>query len=218
MASPQDRALTYSLSLGFILIALFAVSIYWKGRPQRQQAIQERRSADALVQSVLQSAPVTGADEAAVLLVDFGDFQCPTCKQASAIVQEALAKRPGIARHAWIHAYNSENHPAAEGAAIASQCAHQQGLFWPFHDLLFQEQDKLSPLLYNQIAQTLKLDKTAFQACLSDTKIRDRVRAHAQFASRQGITEVPYLLINDQPVAYPFTAGDLIKLIDQASS
>lgn len=215
---PQNRAVSLVLILGFVVIALFFLTQFWKGRPQRQLAIQERRTAETLVQTVLQSAPVEGNENAKILLMEYGDFECPSCKESAALIQQALGKRPNLVRHAWIHAFSSQAHPASESAAVASQCANQQGKFWPFHDLLFQEQDKLAPLLYNQIAQTLKLDMTAFQACLATSLIRDQVTAHTQFSVRQGITDVPYVVINDRPVPYPFTVDQLLTFIDQASS
>lgn len=213
-SQPRDRALTNILRLGFVVVILFAVSIYWKGRPLQKQIREEQRANDALVSTVLASAPVTGNESANVLLIEFGDFQCPYCKQTSSVVTQALAKRPLQVRRAWIHAYNAELHPEAESAAIASQCAHQQGAFWPFHDLLFAQQDNLSPLLYNQIAQELKLDMTAFHSCSADTATRDLVRAHNQFAGRQGVSEVPYLLINEQPLQGEISLQALDELLN----
>lgn len=212
----QDRAISYILRFGFLVIVLFAVSMYLRGSADRQKAADQNQADTALLQTVGQNAPVGGAsDPNAIRIVEFGDFQCPTCKEASAVVSQVMAKHPGKIQRVWIHAFSTETHQEAENAAIAAQCAHRQGRFWDFHDLLFQQQDALSALLYNQIAQTLKLNVDQFRACLGDTAVRDIVRADQEFATRQGVTSVPYILVNDTPVEGDITLDKIEALVKQ---
>ena len=85
---------------------------------------------------------VRGPAEAPVTLVEYGDFECPYCGRAEAIIRELLADF-GDVRYVWRNLPLSDVHPGADLAAEAAEAAAAQGEFWKMHDLLLEHQGKL---------------------------------------------------------------------------
>jgi protein-disulfide isomerase len=81
-------------------------------------------------------------------------------------------------------------------AAIASLCARDQDAYWPYHDKLFDNQEKLGAELYTQLADELGLDVTSFQTCLDSGKFDDYIQEDMDFALNLGIRSTPTFFIN----------------------
>src|SRR5437868_8562593 len=80
---------------------------------------------------------IRGAEHAPVTVVEYGDFECPNCKQAAPAVKLLLDRYAGRVRVAFRHFPLEEVHPHALHAAQAAETAGAQGKFWEMHDLLF---------------------------------------------------------------------------------
>src|SRR5579862_3148561 len=108
--------------------------------------------------------PVTAADHslgpehAPVVLVEYGDFECPLCKQAAPTVRMLLERFAGRVRLVFRHFPLEEAHPHALAAAEAAECAGGQGKFWEMHDLLFAHQEHLKLAHLHSYAEQLRLD------------------------------------------------------------
>src|ERR1700721_2177662 len=85
-----------------------------------------------------------GSEHARVTIVEYGDFECPSCKVAAATPKLLLERFPNRIRFIFRHFPLQEAHPHALLAAEASEAAAAQGKFWPMHDLLFANQNHLS--------------------------------------------------------------------------
>ena len=117
---------------------------------------------------------VRGPEGAPVTLVEYGDFECPYCGQAEAILRDLLADY-GELRYVWRHLPLADVHPHARLAAEASEAATAQGAFWELHDVLLAHQDRLEgPIRY---AEELGLDVERFVADLREQAWSDRVAA-----------------------------------------
>src|SRR5439155_12627270 len=117
-----------------------------------------------------------GASHAPVTVVEYGDFECPNCKQAAPAVKLLLERFPGRVRLVWRHFPLEEVHPHALGAAMAAEAAAAQGKFWAMHDLLFQNQGHLKPQHLRGYAERLELDMTRYDAEMSEQYYLQRVR------------------------------------------
>src|SRR3954463_3344180 len=95
--------------------------------------------------SVSHSDHILGNEHAPLTLVEYGDFECPNCKQAAPAVKLLLQRFPGRVRLVWRNFPLEEVHPHALQAALAAEVAAGQGKFWPMHDLLFDNQRHLKP-------------------------------------------------------------------------
>ena len=87
-------------------------------------------------------------------------------------------------------------HPQAQLAAEASRCAGEQGKFWEYHDLLFENQNKLNREGLVEQARTLKLDEKVFDACLSSGKYNAQIEQDRQMGMRAGVSGTPGFFIN----------------------
>ncbi|MAG16108.1 disulfide bond formation protein DsbA, partial [Candidatus Woesearchaeota archaeon] len=97
-------------------------------------------------------------------------------------------------------------HPQATPAALASECAQEQGKFWEFHNTIFENQQSLSDASYKQWAVDLSLDTEKFNDCYDTQKYLSDVRDDLQKGSAAGIRGTPGFLLNGQLIsgAKPF--------------
>lgn len=146
-------------------------------------------------QELMGTAPVLGEQVAPIMLVEFSDFQCPFCAQASEVLQRFIKKHQGEVRLVYKH-YPLPFHPEAMPAAQAAWAAQQQGKFWEFHDALFSSQGQLGENLYQSIARKLGLNLKQFE--------QDRILAvraieeDVLLAEQIRITGTPFLVMNGQ--------------------
>ena len=137
-----------------------------------------------------------GPEHAPVVVVEYGDFQCPTCKQAAPTVRMLLDRFPNRARVVFRHFPLEEAHPQALLAAEAAECAAQQGKFWQMHDLLFANQEHLSVKHLHGYAERLGLDLALFTSELDDHVYLQRVREHQDGGRRSHVRGTPGFFVN----------------------
>ena len=106
-------------------------------------------------------------------------------------------------------------HPNATPAAEASECANEQGKFWPYHDRLFANPSKLSSTNLKQYASDLGLDMDRFIACVDSRKYKSQVEADYRDGDDAGVNGTPAFFINGRMLsgAQPFDAFK--KIIDE---
>jgi protein-disulfide isomerase len=144
----------------------------------------------------LAGRPSKGADDATVTIVEFSDFQCPFCARATEPVEQILQKYPEDVKVYFLHFPLTTIHPNAKPAAIASECAHRQGQFWPMHDKMFENQQALTRENFEEWASEIGLDVAAFQACLDDEAVAERVDADMAMGEKAGVGGTPSFFIN----------------------
>jgi protein-disulfide isomerase len=137
-----------------------------------------------------------GPADATVTLVEYGDFECPNCKQAAPAVKMLLQRFAGRVRVVWRHFPLEEVHPHALQAALASEVAAGQRKFWPMHDLLFDNQRHLKPAQLRGYAERLELDLGRYDADMGDTVYLQRVREDIEGARRSGVRATPTFFLN----------------------
>lgn len=147
-------------------------------------------------------APVTaidhtlGPEHAPVTVVEYGDFECPTCKQAAPSLKLLLRHFPGQVRLVFRHFPLEEVHPHALCAAEASEVAGAQGKFWEMHDLLFANQLHLRSAQLRSYAEQLNLDLARYTAEMDDEIYRQRIREHIDSGRRSGVRGTPGIFVN----------------------
>src|SRR6516165_7176279 len=107
---------------------------------------------------------VIGAPHAVATVVEYGDFECPNCKQAAPAVKLLLERFAGRVRFVFRHFPLEEVHPHALAAAEAAEAAGGQGKFWEMHDLLFENQSHLKAQHLRAYAERLGLDRARYTA------------------------------------------------------
>jgi protein-disulfide isomerase len=137
-----------------------------------------------------------GAAHAAMTLVEYGDFECPNCKQAAPALKLLLQRFSGRVRLVWRHFPLEEVHSHALYAALASETAAAQGKFWPMHDLLFEQQQHLKLPQLRRYAEQLELDVARYDAEMADTVYLQRVREDIDGARKSGVRATPTVFVN----------------------
>jgi len=137
-----------------------------------------------------------GAAHGPVTMVEYGDFECPNCKQAAPALKLLLQRYAGRVRLVWRHFPLEEVHPHALSAALAAEVAAAQGKFWPMHDLLFDNQQHLKLPQLRRYAERLELDLARYDADMADTVYLQRVREDIEGATRSGVRATPTFFLN----------------------
>jgi protein-disulfide isomerase len=139
---------------------------------------------------------VLGEPRAPLQLVEFGDFECPNCRQAVPAVKLLLERYPGKIRFAFRHFPLAEVHPHALAAAEVAEIAGAQGKFWPMHDLLFDNQLHLKGPNLRGYSERLQLDMARYEAELDDHIYLQRIREHMQGSQASGVRGTPTFFVN----------------------
>jgi protein-disulfide isomerase len=141
-----------------------------------------------------------GNPEASVVVVEFSDFQCPACQQHSLLVQPTLDQELiETGDILWVYKHLPlEMHPQSLVAAVAAECAADQGKFWEMHDLLFESADRWGidepePELV-ALAGELDLDESQFETCLDSREPVERVVSDI-YASLGAISSTPSFVV-----------------------
>jgi protein-disulfide isomerase len=167
------------------------------------------------VEVSIQGAPVRGAADAPVTLVEFSDFECPFCKQAHPTLKQLLERYPGKVRLAYRDFPLDSIHPQARRAAEAARCAHDQGKFWEYHDVLFTQSPQLALEDLRRYAGQVGLDVTKFDGCLAAGVHKATVQRDLDEGNRLGITGTPAFFINGRTLSGAQPLEAFTKLIDQ---
>ena len=139
-----------------------------------------------------------GAHDAQVMLVEYGDFQCPYCARAHAALAKLMKQHDGKVALVYRHLPLSDLHPFAQKAAEAAEAAGAQGKFWEMHDALFENQGMLDEDTLPAVAANLGLDAGRFARELDEGKHSARVQAEAKQAHALGASGTPSFFINGQ--------------------
>jgi protein-disulfide isomerase len=159
---------------------------------------------------------VMGPSHAPVTVVEYGDFECPNCKQAAPALKLLLERFAGRVRIAFRHFPLEEVHPHALMAAQAAECAGGQGKFWPMHDLLFANQDHLKANHLHSYAEQLQLDMARFTAEMDDQVYLQRIREHMGGARHSGVRGTPTLFVNGKVQDVSFGMRALFDAVEAA--
>ncbi len=159
--------------------------------------------------------PSIGPENAPVTIIEFSDFQCPYCgvwyKQ---VYKQLLASYPTQIRLVY-RDLPLPMHPEAVPAAEAAECANEQGAFWKYHDVLFEQQYGLDRAAYEHYAADLGLDATAFAACLDSHRYQAEIEADARDAGSVGISGTPSFVVNGRVLIGALPFSEFKTVIDE---
>jgi len=139
---------------------------------------------------------IIGPEHAPVTVVEYGDFECPNCKQAAPAVKLLLQRFSEQVRFVYRHFPQEALHPHALRAAEAAECAAGQGKFWRMHDLLFAHQDHLEGKHLRRYAEQLELDMARYDAEMDDEVYRQRIREHIDGGLKSHMKSTPGFFVN----------------------
>ena len=156
-----------------------------------------------------------GQPSAPVEVVEYADFECPSCGQFATLTEPDVRTRlvnTGKVRMRFMD-FPLSMHKNTWDASLAASCANAQGKFWEMHDQIFANQDKWNgeatsnprkPL--SALAQGLGLDMSKYGSCMQGETHRAQIQANLQEGERRGINQTPSFIIGGHlvPGALPF--------------
>jgi protein-disulfide isomerase len=151
--------------------------------------------------AVAATGPARGKDQAAITVVEFGDFQCTYCRQAEDTLRQVLTRHPDEVRLVFRHLPLPGVHPNAAIAARAGVCADRQGMFWAMHDAMYEDQGALGEGALKDTARRLGLNTDGFSTCLAESSTQQTVDADSRAAQELGIGGTPHFFINGRPLS-----------------
>jgi len=143
--------------------------------------------------------PTKGRPDAPVTIVEFTDYQCPTCATTQPILEQ-LAKEYEDKVRLVVRDFPMEQHRNAFKAAEAAEAAREQGKYWEYVTILFQKQSELTADKLKEYASQLGLDRNKFDAALDAGKFSDKVQRDLQDGMRLGINSTPTVFVNGRRV------------------
>ena len=179
-------------------------------RPAAPQPVQQpgQPSAPQIIKVSLDDDPFKGNADAPVTIVEFSDFQCPFCLRFYEQTLPSIIENyvdTGKVKFVYRDLPLDSLHPNARPVHIASECADEQGKFWGYHDMLFDNQSEWASLpaadlqsTLTKYASDLGLESASFEACLESDAIADEVNKDTLDAARYGATGTPAFFIGNE--------------------
>lgn len=138
-----------------------------------------------------------GSRDAAVVIVEFADFQCPFCAVAARSLRELRRSRADEVAILYRHFPIDAIHPHATDAAIAAECAAAQGMFEAYHDLLFAEQRAIGSIEWTDFGERAGVPSMSeFSACMDESWASNRVAEDLRAAQWAGLQWTPSIIVN----------------------
>lgn len=212
--------LVFALGIGYLLGNVFGVSSF-TGKTTEITAITQtqptQQQQPSKVQVSIDDDPSMGEKDAKVIVIEFSDFQCPFCRRSYTDTISQL-KKDYIDTGKVLFVYRdfplSSIHPSASSAAMAANCANEQGKFWEMHNKIFDEQNKQGQGTVQFSSDDLKkwadeigLDTDKFNSCLDSQKYKDEVDKDFQDGVTAGVTGTPTFYIGNPKDGYTEIVG-----------
>jgi protein-disulfide isomerase len=188
-----------------------------------EQATQETIAKVQATTAITETDQVKGTQNAAAILIEYSDFQCPACTRYHSFVNQAMEEFGSEIQVVFRHFPLTQIHPNAELAARAAEAAGKQGKFWEMHDLLFDLRDEWSNEanpqdFFLEYAQSLNLDIEEFKTDLDSPEVKDKVTQDYQSGLQLGVNATPTFFLNGTKLQNPRTYEEFKTLLQSATA
>jgi len=154
-----------------------------------------------------------GNPNAAIELVEYGDYQCPYCGRAHPIVKRIQQKLGKDLRFVFRNFPLSKIHPQAFNAAVATEAAGLQDKFWEMHDIVFENQKRLDEEGFALFGRLIGLDPERFQDDRENTALITKVEQDFESGLRSGVNRTPSFYINGKKYEGSWEESDLLRYL-----
>lgn len=178
---------------------------------------KQTQPSSALVVVSSDDDPFKGNPDAPITIIEFSDFQCPFCAQFHSSTLTQIQKNyvdTGKVKFVYRDFPIQEIHPNAVPAAVAAECADEQGLFWQYHDKLFENQSDWERLAgenvvkeFKSYAADLGINSNHFNDCFDSAKYLDEVTQDLQDGTTYGVSGTPAFYIGNEQFGFTQVSG-----------
>lgn len=158
--------------------------------------------------------PKIGDNNAKIIIVEFSDFKCKYCGEQEKMIKNIIKEYKNDIKLIWKDFPESNKNSESWKSAVAARCAGEQGKFWEYHDLLFENIENLNSELYINLAKTLEIKINIFEECLMNEKVHKMIISNIAEANFLGINGIPFLYMNDQEIFGEINEKDFRKIIE----
>ena len=153
-----------------------------------------------------------------VELTEYGDFECPYCRDAAPSLRRVMERMDGRIRLRFRHFPIAAKHPHAERAAAAAEAAGRQGRFWEMHDVLFAHQKALEDQDLLGYARELGLDLDRFQADMDAAETAAAVEEDRASGESEGVASTPAFFIDGRRYGGFYDVESLVDELEDAGA
>jgi protein-disulfide isomerase len=198
-----------------LILAVLALQVFLSGRlllrmNQVHESIAQLRQElpgrsiggeEVVLQDIsVDDDPVRGPADAPVTIVEFSDFECPSCAEAQEMLRQITMEYGDQVRLVYRDFPLERAHPNALRAALAAECADEQGKFWKMHDQMFSHQDALASADLRRYANEIGLDEIAFLNCMESERYLTEVRKDRADGEAYGVQGTPTFFVNGRMI------------------
>jgi protein-disulfide isomerase len=159
-----------------------------------------------------------GNINAEIVLVEYGDYECPYCGRAYPLIKRLLDEKGDDFHFVFRNFPLREIHPYAYISAITAEAAGKQGKFWEMHDLIFENQKKLNAFFLLSLSRSLDLDYIQFTKYSKSPEVESRIETDIESGVRSGVNGTPSFFINGMRLeTYDETYDSLLDAIQLKS-
>lgn len=158
------------------------------------QAMGRRNTAPRIANLKVEGRQSLGDPKAPLTMVEFSDYQCPFCRRFATTVFPLLKKDyvdTGKLRYVFRDFPIASLHPLAKAAAVAAHCAGEQNKYWEMHDVLFRNNQKLTPADLKKYANGIGLDDAKFSECSAGKRFDAQIAADLRDGQQVGVRGTP---------------------------
>lgn len=157
-----------------------------------------------------------GPQDAPVTLVEYGDYECPSCLMAYPIIKEVQEQMGDRLQFVFRNFPLKEAHPHAAHAAEIAEAAADQGKFWEMHDILYENQEALDDESLLEYAEAIGLDVERVMRALEGREYARRVREDFRSGVKSGVNGTPTFFINGERYDGVWTdVGEFVRAVSE---
>ncbi len=208
--------------IGF-LIVLIVLGLIWAVMSGPSASPTASNTANGTVRNDVRFSddgdPAVGPGESKSVVRIFGDLECPACKAAEPGLQDAIKNYSDRVRFVWNDFPLTSVHPNAQPAAIAARCAEDQGKFWEYRTMLYDNQsawaDQSAPTqTFVSYASSLGLDTSSFTACLASKPDLRKIQDDMAEGNANGVNGTPTFFLGNTEYVGGMSSQDWTTALD----
>src|SRR5438552_135127 len=185
----------------------------------RQPDRPSETNAAPLTADIKSGGHFRGPENAQVTLVEFGDYQCPSCGAYHPFVKEILNRYPQQVRLEFHHFPLISIHPNSMAASKAAEAAGEQGHYWEMHDALFEYQTQWSTQpdpkpYFAAMANRIGINAQIFLQAMDSPQLQERILKDVERGEDAKVDSVPTFFIDGQRVHINLSMEDFVQVVE----
>jgi protein-disulfide isomerase len=190
-----EKVLSNPLFFLIVIIAIFAALVYFFGgkEPKVSEPLASTYSEDSNWKN---TEYFKGQQDAAVVIVEYGDYQCPACGRAFGVAERIIEEyKDKEVKFVYRH-FPLSQHKFAFQAAVAAECAGEQGRFWEMHSELYKNQRDINERNMKKFAVNIGIEADKFNQCFDNNGYADKINKQKEQGKSDNIRYTPTFFIN----------------------